>query len=130
MGSGSQKRVVTGGYGQRRRAGYRPNPLVDVQKGRAANCGARWNRTTDLSIISAGQRLVRQLVYPLTCPFVPRRATKRRLVPLRLGTLWARLGVDITVTVQCLFGPEDNVISFAPWRRLRNNCPHVWLRTV
>ena len=57
---------------------------------------ARWNRTTDLSIISAGQGLVRQLVYPLTCQFVPRRATKRRVVPLRLGTLWARPEVDMT----------------------------------
>ncbi len=41
-----------------------------------------------LSVLAKG--LVRRLVYPLTCPFVPRRATKRRVVPLRLGTLWAR----------------------------------------
>ena len=36
--------------------------------------------------------LVRRLVYVLTCPFVPLRATERRVVPLRLGTLWARGG--------------------------------------
>ncbi len=36
------------------------------------------------------KELVRQLVYPPTLPFVPRRATKSRVVPLRLGTLWAR----------------------------------------
>jgi hypothetical protein len=36
------------------------------------------------------KRQVRQLVYDLTCPFVPRRATQRRVAPLRLGTVWAR----------------------------------------
>ena len=34
--------------------------------------------------------LVTQVVYFLTCPFVPRRATQREVVPLRLGTFWAR----------------------------------------
>jgi hypothetical protein len=44
--------------------------------------------TSALSVL--GKVLVRRLVYPVKCHFVPRRATRRRFVPLRLGTLWAR----------------------------------------
>jgi hypothetical protein len=33
---------------------------------------------------------VTQMVCTLSCPFVPGQASRRRLVPLRLGTLWAR----------------------------------------
>ena len=34
------------------------------------------------------------MVHRLTCPFVPERVTTRRLVPVRLGTLWARSEAD------------------------------------
>jgi len=50
--------------------------------------------------------LVRRLACPLNCPFVPRQATKRRAVPLRLGTLWARHKVDMTVQVRALSVPR------------------------
>ena len=46
------------------------------------------------------KELVRRLVCLLTCLFVPRRANERRVVPLRLGTLWARHKVDMTVQVR------------------------------
>ena len=45
-----------------------------------------------------------KVVYPLTFPFVPRRATERRFVPLRLGTLWARPNVDTEPLVG--YGPD------------------------
>ena len=68
--------------------------------------------------------LVRQLVHPLTCPFVPRLAAQRRFVPLRLGTLWARLEVDMTITVQCPLSVQDDIGSAhtrptAAWLSLR-----------
>ena len=46
--------------------------------------------TSALSVL--GEGLVRQLVCLLNCHFVPRGATRRRVVPFRLGTLWARDG--------------------------------------
>ncbi len=52
------------------------------------------------------KELVRQLVCTLTCLFVPRPANERRFVPLRLGTLWARHNVDMTVQVRALSVPR------------------------
>ena len=46
------------------------------------------------------------MVHHLTCPFVLERATRGRFVPLRLGTLWARHEVDMTVQVRALSGPR------------------------
>jgi len=74
--------------------------------------------TSALSVRTKG--LVRQLVYPATCRFVPRRAIEGRGVPLRLGTLWARPDVDRTAMAQYLLGAEDNVI---PLTRAQNARP-------
>ncbi len=78
----------------------------------ASNCvrrkESRWQRTLGVSGCShsnlrpalsvLAKRLGAQLVYPLTYPFMPRRATKRRLVLLSLGTLgaWQQAGGVIT----------------------------------
>ncbi len=49
------------------------------------------------------KRLLRPSVCRVTCRFVPQRATQRRLVPLRLGTLWARTKRrDLCRRPQCL----------------------------
>jgi hypothetical protein len=67
-------------------------------------------RSKALSELDIG--LVRRLVYLLTCLFVPRGATKRRLVPVRLGTLWARPevggGRSLTVALIDLHCPPTN----------------------
>jgi hypothetical protein len=71
------------------------SPVVPAPTDRAAltrsfTGGAGWNRTTDSALSVLAKGLVKQLVYSLICPFVPRSASKRRAVQLRLGTLWAR----------------------------------------
>jgi len=59
--------------------------------------------TSDLAELHKG--LVRRLVYLPTCHFLPQCATTRRVVPLRLGTLWARHAS----------GQEDTVIRLKRW---------------
>ena len=52
--------------------------------------GARWNRTTDLSIISAGQGPDQRPPPLLNCPFITACAAPNRPVPHPLGTPGAR----------------------------------------
>ena len=94
-------------------------------------CGARWNRTTDLSIISAGQRAGQAIGIPSDLPF---RATTSHQKTARATSFGHALGtaeVDTEPLVGC--GPDfdgpakgpasEGMCSQASWRDL--NCTGV-----
>lgn len=57
--------------------------------------------------------LVTQVVYPMTCRFVTRRATKKTGRATPFGHAWARTRVDMTIMVQCPLRVEDDMVPLA-----------------
>jgi hypothetical protein len=69
--------------------------------------GARWNRTTDLSIIRAGQRAGQAIGMPLDLPVRATTSHAKTVRAISFGHALGTTGVDKVVRIQCPLADEE-----------------------